>query len=110
VSTALRRQLHRQIGECEEEIYGARTPTIATELAVHFTEGGDYKRAVRYLQMAAELATERYAYQEAIEHLRHGLELLAALPDTPEKTRQELELQTALSRAQGAAEDHAGIC
>lgn len=110
MSTARRRQLHRQIGEHEEGIYGARTPIIATELAVHFTEGGDYERAVRYLRMAAELATERYAYREGIEHLSHGLELLAALPDTPEKTRQELELQTARSRAQEAAEDHADIC
>jgi predicted ATPase len=78
---------------------------------VHFAEGRDYKRAVQYLQMAAELATERYAYQETIDHLSRGLELLAALPNTPEKTRQERELQTALGSAQqAAAEGPTDVC
>lgn len=102
LGTAQRRHLHRRIGKCEEQIYGARARIIATELAVHFAEGRDYERAARYLQMAAELARERYAYQEAIDHLSRGLALLAALPDTPEKAQQELELQTALDSAQQA--------
>ena len=45
------------------------------------------------------LAPKGEAYQEAIRHLSRGLELLAALPDTPERARQELELRVALGFA-----------
>ena len=38
----------------------------------------------------------RSAHQEAISHLTKGLELLKTLPDTPERTQQELTLQLAL--------------
>jgi hypothetical protein len=33
---------------------------------------------------------------EAVAHLTRGLEVLKALPDTPERTQQELTLQLAL--------------
>ena len=36
---------------------------------------------------------------EAISHLTKGLELLKTLPDTPERTQQELVLQTTLGLA-----------
>ncbi len=99
LSTAQRRQLHQRIGEREEQVYGARAGEIATELAVHFAQGRDYGRAVRYLKQAAGMAAQRYAYREAIGHLSRGLELLAALPDTPERAQQELDLQIALGSA-----------
>jgi predicted ATPase len=68
-------------------------------LAVHFERGRDYRRAVQYLQQAAETALRRYAYPEAIARLTKGLELLSILPESPERTRQELELQLTLGPA-----------
>ena len=56
---------------------------IAAELAVHFEQGRDYRRAVQYLQHAGENATRRLANTEAISLLTKGLELLKTLPDTP---------------------------
>jgi hypothetical protein len=47
---------HRRIGACEEEALGPRALEIAAELAVHFERGRDYRRAVQYLQYAAETA------------------------------------------------------
>ncbi|MBI3304256.1 MAG: AAA family ATPase [Deltaproteobacteria bacterium] len=89
-------ELHRRIGEREEAAYGGRAGEIAAELAVHFGRGRDYQRAVQYLRQAGENATRRSAYVEAISLLTKGLELLKTLPDTPERTQQELVLQTAL--------------
>jgi predicted ATPase len=98
--TARRRQrLHQRIGEREEQAYGDRAREIATELAVHFERGRDYRRAIQYLQQAGENALRRSAYQEAIILLIKGLELLKTLPDTSERIQQELKLQIALGTA-----------
>jgi predicted ATPase len=93
---ARRARLHRRIGERGEEGYGERAREIAVELAVHFERGRDYRQAVRYLEQAGENTLQRSAHVEAIRHLIKALELLKTLPDTPERTRQELTLQTAL--------------
>ncbi|HEV8717577.1 MAG TPA: AAA family ATPase, partial [Candidatus Binatia bacterium] len=96
VGMGRRRQLHLRIGERQEAAYGDRTGEIAAELAVHFEQGRDYPRAVRYRAQAAEQAVQRYAHQEAVAHLTKSLELLNTLPETPERTQQELALRTTL--------------
>src|SRR5262249_29556784 len=53
-------------------------------------------RAVHYSQQAATNALRRAAYAEALAHLRHALELLQMLPDTPTRCQQELECCLAL--------------
>jgi len=99
VSPTQLQQLHLRIGERKEQAYGKRIGEIATELAVHFEQGRDYRRAVQYLQQAGENATRRSANVEAISHLIKGLELLTTLPDTPERAQQELRLLTTLGPA-----------
>jgi len=96
VTVGQRINLHRRIAEREEQAYGSRAREIAAELAMHFERGRDYLRAIRYLQQVAENATRRSAHVEAITHLTAALELLKTLPDTPERTQQELTLQIAL--------------
>ncbi|MBI3800645.1 MAG: AAA family ATPase [Deltaproteobacteria bacterium] len=91
-----KRRLHLRIGERQEAAYGNRVGEIAAELSVHFEEGQDLTRALQYRQQAAMNALQRSANQEAIIHLTKGLELLRVLPDTPERTQQELDLQIAL--------------
>ena len=89
-------RLHRQLGEWKEEHYGARAAESASELAAHFTEGRDYRRAAQYHGQAAESALRRSAYQQATDHCLEGLALLERLPDTPERQRQELALRMIL--------------
>jgi hypothetical protein len=69
---------------------------IAAELAMHFERGRDFRRAVRYLEYAGKNACRRSAHTEAFTHFTRGLELLKTLPDTVERTRQELALHMAL--------------
>jgi predicted ATPase len=96
VSIEKQQQWHLRVGMRKEAAYGGRASEIATELAVHFEQGRDYPRAIRYLQQAGENALRRSANAEAISLLTKGLELLPTLPGTPERTRQELMLQTTL--------------
>jgi tetratricopeptide (TPR) repeat protein len=96
VTAGRRQRLHQRIGEREETAYGTQAGELATELAMHFERGRDYHRAVRYLQQAGENAQRRSAHREAINHLTKGLELLKALPHTPERAEQELRLQVTL--------------
>ena len=51
---------------------------------------------MEYLHLAGQQAVQRSANTEAISHLTTALELLKTLPDTPERTQQELTLQIAL--------------
>jgi predicted ATPase len=96
VSASRRVQLHRRIGEKVERLYGERAGEMAAELAMHFERGANDKQAVGYLHQAADNAIRRFAFREAVALSRRGLELLRKLPDTPERTRQELGLQLTL--------------
>jgi predicted ATPase len=92
-------QIHGKIGVREEAGYGERTSEVAAELAVHFERGRDPSRAVRYRRQAADTALQRHAYREAVTHLTTALALLTAMPETPARAQQEIELQIALGSA-----------
>jgi predicted ATPase len=91
-----RLRLHRRIGAREEAGYGAQASAHAAELAMHFERGRDDRRAVQYLQQAAENAAQRHAPQEVIALLTKGVELLATLPETRERVQREAEMLIAL--------------
>jgi predicted ATPase/DNA-binding winged helix-turn-helix (wHTH) protein len=107
IPAARRARLHKDMAERGEIIYGSRAGEIATELAMHFEQGRDYKRAVKYLQQAADNAIRRFAYREAVGLGRRGLELLGRLPDTPERAEQELCLHVTLGMPLIATEGYA---
>jgi predicted ATPase/DNA-binding winged helix-turn-helix (wHTH) protein len=96
IATGRRVKLHRRIGERLEAGLGRRAVEVATELAMHFERGRDVSRAVRYLRLAGEIATQRSATREAVGHLTRGLDLLQTEPDTPQRAEQEVALQIAL--------------
>src|SRR5262249_19551853 len=90
---------HLQIGARKETGYGAQAPEIAAELAVHFEQGRDADRALRYLQYAADNALCLSAHADAITHLSKALALLKDLHEPPELAQRELVLQTTLGPA-----------
>jgi predicted ATPase len=98
---------HLQIGARKEMGYGAQAPEIAAELAVHFEQGRDADRALRYLQHAADNALRRSAHADAITHLTRALALLTVLPETTERAQRELVLQTTLGPALMATRGYA---
>jgi class 3 adenylate cyclase/predicted ATPase len=91
-----RQQVHERVAQVLEEHDPELGETQPELLAHHFAAAGAWDKAVVYCQRAGDRASERSANSEAITHLSKGLEILAALPDSPERTRQELTLQLAL--------------
>ena len=96
MSVPRRLHAHDRIGRRGEELYGDRSDEIAAELAMHFEQAGDRRRAAHYLQRAAVNAMQRSAYRDAITLSRRGLDALAHLPDTDDRARQQLQLQITL--------------
>ena len=89
--------LHQDVGEVLEALYGDETAEIAPQLARHFDKAGITDKAIHYLQVAGDQAVQRTANVEAIGHLRRALELLATLPESPDRDHLELCLQNSLS-------------
>src|SRR5262252_3893587 len=91
-----RQQHHQRIAQVLETQFPELCTTQPELLAYHYTEAGFTAQALPYWQRAGEQASARSAHVEAVHHLTKGLEVLKTLPDTPERTQQELSLQTAL--------------
>jgi predicted ATPase/DNA-binding winged helix-turn-helix (wHTH) protein len=106
IAPGRRWRLHQQIGHRMEAGFGAQVGERAAELAAHFEQGRDTRRAVQYVQQAAENAARRNAPHEVIALLTRGLALLATLPETPARAQQELALQMALGPALQATQGY----
>jgi hypothetical protein len=104
-----RARLHRRCGVRLEIGYGARARERAAELAVHFSRGRDFERAVRYLQLAADQAFQRSAHAEACGHLNTALEASRHLSDEAERARCELAVQTRLGEILTATEGWSSV-
>ncbi|HEX6729800.1 MAG TPA: AAA family ATPase, partial [Pyrinomonadaceae bacterium] len=69
-------KFHRLLAEGLESLRTSTESEAASEIALHFEEGRQYEQAIRYLIVAAENATHRYAHPESIAALEHARELL----------------------------------
>ena len=90
IAPARRAKLHRRLGEWIEARWG-RVNEDAAWLAGHFEQGGDWLRAIKYLQLAADTAGRRYAFRQAAEILERALALGSKLPEA-ERTLSEIEI------------------
>ncbi len=115
VAAGRRVRLHQLIGERAEEVYGERASEVAAELAMHFEQGHDYRRAVKYLRLAARNHSLRYANRETIAYLSRALNLVERWPEAERaEARIAMLEQTGLARLAmgemaGAAEDFATL-
>jgi class 3 adenylate cyclase/predicted ATPase len=102
-----RRALHARIVRAIKQLYAGRLTEQVERLAHHAVQGDIWEEAVGYLQRAGQRAIERSANLEAVSHLTKGVEVLKALPATPERLQQELGLQMALGQALSATRGYA---
>jgi len=91
-----RQHYHQRIAQVLEEQFSETAEAQPELLAHHYTEAGLIEQAVGYWQKAGQNAVQRSAHVEAISHLRQGLALLQTLPETPERTRREVDMLIAL--------------
>jgi class 3 adenylate cyclase/tetratricopeptide (TPR) repeat protein len=100
-----RRQLHQRIAQALVEHFPDVAETQPERIAHHYTQADAHASAIPYWTRAGQLATQRSANLEAVEHLRQALHLLRLLPEEPRRARQELQLLialgTPLSQVQG---------
>jgi predicted ATPase/class 3 adenylate cyclase len=94
-----RQQYHQRIAQVLAAQFPETAETQPELLAHHATEAGLAAQAVGYWQQAGERSNGRSAYVEAVVHCTKGLEVLQTLPDTPARTRRELEIQLTLGQA-----------
>jgi class 3 adenylate cyclase/predicted ATPase len=98
---------HQQIAHVLEARFPEIKETQPELLAHHYTEAGRHTQAIAYWQQAGQHAIQRSAHAEAIAHLTRELQLLATLPDTPERLQVELTCQLALGTSLLATKGHA---
>jgi len=94
--TGRRRQLHEQAAAAIEALYPERLDDHLNRLARHYSQSGNVRKAVKYLNLAGRQAGARLAYEEAIAHFTGALELLRTLPEDSERDREELALRSIL--------------
>ncbi len=101
--TERRKALHERIASAIEEQFADRLGDHFGELARHYSRSGNTAKAVEYLWLAANQATQRSSYSEAIGHTNAALELLRAMPEGRQRAQYELRLQVTLGVSQMAA-------
>jgi tetratricopeptide (TPR) repeat protein len=94
-----RKLLHERTGVGIEKLYADRLDDHLAELAHHYGRSANTRKAIDYLDRAAERANRRGASAEAIAYLKAGLELVRNLPDPQERASAETRLRLTLRRA-----------
>jgi class 3 adenylate cyclase/tetratricopeptide (TPR) repeat protein len=91
-----RQQVHADVAAILEHDFPELVENRPEILAYHFQEAGNHQRAIRCWFESGKRALAHSANVEAIANFRKALELVTALPDTSERTRQEIDIQLSL--------------
>lgn len=91
-----RQRYHQQIAEVLENEFGNIVDAQPELLARHYSEAGQVQQAAEYWLRAGQQAIQRSANQEAIEHLKAGLNALHLLPETPKRIEDELTFRLSM--------------
>jgi class 3 adenylate cyclase/predicted ATPase len=104
-----RKALHERTAQAMEQLYSANLEEHYSELAHHYSRSSNTEKVVEYLRLAGQQAMQRSANVEAINYLATALGFLKILPDTLERTQQELTLQIGLGTALMATKGYAAL-
>ncbi len=88
--------LHEAVGQALEQLAEDQREAMSVQLAHHFQQAHLPARAIEYLHKAGRQAMALSAHEAAITHLTRALTLLPAFPDSHDRARRELQLQTDL--------------
>lgn len=115
LSPLRRARLHLQVGDALESLEARTEGAPTAELAHHFflaePVAGPAK-AIEYALAAAAAADQALAFEAAEEQLRRALNLIAAVPPSPQRDHQEFDAQerlaTLLTMTRGVNDADAG--
>lgn len=91
-----RRLYHRAAAQLMEKQFPELVRTEPEIVAHHYSEADCPEQAITYWHQAGRRAQQRSAHAEAIAHLTKALQNLATLPETAERTIDELEMLLAI--------------
>jgi predicted ATPase len=94
-----RQRLHQRIATALRDQSPETVERAPEVLAHHLAAAGQLNSAAAHWLEAGRRAAARSANVEAVRHLTRGIEVLAGVADTSERTLQELALQLALGPA-----------
>lgn len=94
-----RQKYHQRIATLLKQHFPKMIRENPELLARHCTEAGNFREALEYWLKAGHISIQNSANIEAIAHLKQGLMILEALPESAEKNTAELALQTCLGQA-----------
>jgi predicted ATPase len=96
LSAPRRQRLHLNVVSGIERVHANALEDQAANLAHHLWQAGraaDPDKTVQFLALAAQQALKQSAYDGALRYFQNALELLKALPYSPERARRELDIQ-----------------
>ena len=102
-----RQQLHERIAETLRDRFPERAENEPGIIAHHFTQAGQPRTAIEWWSRAGAQAKRRFANHEAVYSYANALNLMADLPRSEERDRQELAFRLALGPALLAARGYA---
>ena len=94
-----RRLLHERIGAALESLHADGLSDHLAELAHHYSESHNVRKAIRYLRLAGAQASQRAANREAVSYFRSALDLIDSLPTRAAYAEEELGVLVALGPA-----------
>jgi len=97
-----RKKLHASIAGVLEEHFPDIAAVRPETLAHHFTRAEQHDSGIEYWHRAANMATDRAAHLDAIQHVGKALELLNTASSVPDTAATEIGLRVTLGRNQEA--------
>jgi predicted ATPase len=91
-----RQQIHADVAAILQDDFPELAENQPEVLAYHYQEAGNHQLAIRCWFKSGQRALAHSANVEAIADFRKALQLLSALPEAPERTKQEIDIQLAL--------------
>ena len=95
-----RRSLHNKIGAVMEVMYLSKIDEKVEELAYHFKNSDDNKKAVFYLNKAGDKAQSLYAFKNAMNYYRDSIKILELTELEKEQLNQLSEIYNKLAFSQ----------
>jgi tetratricopeptide (TPR) repeat protein len=109
-----RREIHERSAASIEELFGDKLDDHIDALAHHYSRSGNASKAVGFLRRAAEQARNRSAYKDALDYANEALRLLAEIPESLERDRDEIAIQgiraVLLGATKGFAAAELAVC
>jgi DNA-binding SARP family transcriptional activator len=99
LSPVRRRYLHRRVARALEELHLTEIESVSGQIAAHSEAAGLAEQAIGYYQVAAAVASQRFADAEAAGLLKRALALCRGLPESIKRQELQLVLLVSLARS-----------